>query len=326
MSRPLRIEFEGALYHVTSRGNARQDIYLSDGDRRRFLELLAREVAQQRWLCHAYCLMDNHYHLMIETPEANLSRGMARLNMSYSQWFNHRQGRVGHLFQGRYQAILVQKQTYLFELCRYVVLNPVRAGMVENAGDWPWSSYRPTVGACGAPAWLTTSWVLEQFGGRANSARNAYQRFVAEGMSAPPVWEQLRGRMFLGSEEFLKDMAGLIEEGRLDQIPKDMSRPDRPDAERICKLVAAAAGIPVETVYDRKARQDVFQATVYLLRRACNLPLKQVAALAMVSPSRISRIQHCIEKAGGLGKAFAWARPLERLWLVCKGQGWRAKV
>jgi len=304
MSRPLRLEFDGAVYHVTSRGNAQQNIYLDDDDRQRFLELLARELGQQQWLCHAYCLMDNHYHLMIETPEANLSRGMARLNMTYSQWFNCRHSRAGHLFQGRYKAILVEKQTHLFELCRYVVLNPVRAGMVKQAADWPWSSYRATVGRSSSPNWLTISWVLGQFGDHTGDARRAYQRFVAEGMEAPPVWERLKGRMFLGSGKFLEDMAGLIEKDRLDQVPKEASHPDRPDAEQICKAVAAAAGIAAENIYDRKARQDVFQVTVYLLRRACNLSLKQAAALSMVSPSRISQIQRRVEEAGGLSKAL----------------------
>ncbi|MGH7801397.1 MAG: transposase, partial [Thermodesulfobacteriota bacterium] len=107
MARPLRLEFPGALYHITSRGNARQEIFLSDDDRTSFLNLLGREVEQQRWRCHAYCLMSNHYHIMIETPEGNLVLGMRRLNGAYSQEFNRRHGRVGHLFQGRYKSIIV---------------------------------------------------------------------------------------------------------------------------------------------------------------------------------------------------------------------------
>ncbi len=116
MSRPLRLEYPGALYHVTSRGNAREAIYLCDEDREEFLQLWADEVKQQGWICYAYCLMDNHYHLLFETPEGNLSRGMQRFNGRYTQFFNHSHHRVGHVFQGRYKAILVEKEAHLQEL------------------------------------------------------------------------------------------------------------------------------------------------------------------------------------------------------------------
>ena len=127
MARPLRLEFAGALYHLTSRGDHRENIFLDDTDRRIFLQLLGKEILQQHWLCYAYCLMDNHYHVLIETPEPNLVRGMRRLNGVYTQSFNRRHGRVGHVFQGRYKAILVDKENYLLELCRYIVAEP-RAG------------------------------------------------------------------------------------------------------------------------------------------------------------------------------------------------------
>jgi len=131
MARPLRIEYEGAVYHVTARGNARSDIYLSDSDRELFLDALAYVVDRFGWVCHAYCLMDNHYHLMIETPQANLSRGMGQLNGIYTQRFNRKHDRVGHVYQGRFKSIVVDKESYLLELSRYVVLNPVRKDRVE---------------------------------------------------------------------------------------------------------------------------------------------------------------------------------------------------
>lgn len=139
MSRPIRLEFEGALYHVSSRGDRREDIYESDGDRNAFLGLLGNICERVNWVCHAYCLMSNHYHLLIETPDANLSRGMRNLNGKYTQLFNRAHHRVGHVFQGRYKAIIVDADTYLMELARYVVLNPVRAFMVDRPEDWPWS-------------------------------------------------------------------------------------------------------------------------------------------------------------------------------------------
>ena len=140
MTRPLRIEFAGALYHITSRGNAQGDIYTHDEERQKYLTLLANACERFDWYCHAYCQMSNHYHLLIETNSPTLSKGMKYLNGTYTQYFNRRNRRVGHVFQGRYKAILVQKANYLLELSRYIVLNPVRARMVREAVDWPWSS------------------------------------------------------------------------------------------------------------------------------------------------------------------------------------------
>ena len=165
MSRPLRIEFPGAFYHVTSRGNARQKIHSDDRDRAQFLVTLAGGVDRYAWRCHAYCLMPNHYHLLIETPKPTLSLGMRQLNGLYTQVYNRRHGRVGHLFQGRFKAILVEKEAYLLELLRYVVLNPVRAGLVRRPGAWRWSSYDAFVGAAPCPPWLNMDWVLDQFAG-----------------------------------------------------------------------------------------------------------------------------------------------------------------
>jgi len=312
MSRPLRVEFEGALYHVTSRGNARQNIYEDDTDRHRFLELLAREIHQHRWFCYAYCLMGNHYHLLIETPEANLRRGMARLNGMYSQWFNRRHLRVGHLFQGRYKTILVEKESHFLRLCRYVVLNPVRAGLVARVDQWEWSSYRPTAYGGDSASWLSTNWILSQFGTDSARAQRAYRRFVAEGAGEPSPWEELRGQIYLGGERFLKEMSQRIKNLPREQVSEEVMRPDRPTIEQIYTGVAGAAGVSRDALLDRHVRKDVFQVTVYLLRRACNLPIKQVAALGKVSVPRISQIQRQIEDSGGLGQAFQWARKFEK--------------
>jgi len=203
MARPLRIEFPGAVYHVTSRGNARQDIVVDDRDRSQFVSFLAHVVDRFGWLCHAYCLMDNHYHLLIETPKPNLSLGMRQLNGRYTQTYNRRHERVGHLFQGRFTAILVEKEAHLLELCRYVVLNPVRAHMVAQPRQWAWSSYRATVGDTTASDWLTTDWILGQFGVRVGPARERYRTFVAEGREGSRPWEALIGQIYLDSEEFV---------------------------------------------------------------------------------------------------------------------------
>jgi putative transposase len=203
MARPLRLEFSGAVYHVTSRGNARQHIVDDDRDRSQWLSLLAHVIDRYGWLCHACCLMDNHYHLLVETPQPNLSLGMRQLNGRYTQAYNRRHHRVGHLFQGRFTAILIEKDAHLLELCRYVVLNPVRAKVVSHLRQWAWSSYRATVGEMQAPSWLSPDWILGQFGQRVGPAQEKYRAFVAEGRNARWPWEQLTGQIYLGSANFV---------------------------------------------------------------------------------------------------------------------------
>lgn len=154
MARPLRLEYPGALYHVTARGDRREDIFFQDEDRTEFLSVLGVVCERFNWIIHAYCQMNNHYHLLLETVDGNLWRGMRQLNGVYTQRFNRRHGLVGHLFQGRYKAILVQKDAYLLELARYVVLNPVRARMVLDPAEWPWSSYPVIIGEAPVPDWL----------------------------------------------------------------------------------------------------------------------------------------------------------------------------
>jgi putative transposase len=226
MARPLRIQFTGALYHVTSRGDGREPIYLGDQDRQVWLEVLGQVCDRFDWVVHAYCQMGNHYHLLAETPDANLAKGMRQLNGVYTQRFNQAHSRVGHVFQGRYKAILVQKETYLLELSRYVVLNPVRARMVGEASDWPWSNYRATVGTRSAPDWLETDWTLSAFAERLAEAQSAYRRFVAEGKNQPSPWEGLKSQIFLGSEVFVEEMQRHVDGNRrLSEVPRAQRRP-----------------------------------------------------------------------------------------------------
>lgn len=173
MARPLRLEFPGALYHVISRGNERSPIFRDDWDRGFFLGILGSVVRDHGWLVHSYCLLGNHYHLLVETPQGRLSKGMHVLNGRYTQKFNRRHRRAGHVLEGRFKAILVEKEAHLLELHRYIVLNPVRAGLVSRPEDWSWSSYRATCGLRRRPGWLEVRWTLAQFGGapRRQSAR-----------------------------------------------------------------------------------------------------------------------------------------------------------
>lgn len=204
MARPLRIEFANALYHVTSRGDRREAIYEDDRDRFRFLAILHEVIDRYNWVCPAYCLMGNHYHLMLQTPDANLSRGMRHLNGLYTQASNRRHERTGHLFQGRYKAILVDRNGYLLELARYIVLNPVRAGLVECPEQWRWSSYRATVGSSRPPDWLASDILLKQFRSHRYKAREAYRRFVLAGIGKTSIWSNLRQQIYLGDDTFIE--------------------------------------------------------------------------------------------------------------------------
>ncbi len=226
MARPLRLEFEGALYHVTSRGDRQEDIYEDAADRSAFLSVLESVCDTYNWVCHAYCLMGNHYHLLIETPDANLSRGMRQLNGVYTQTFNRSHGRAGHVFQGRYKAILVEKESYLLELARYIVLNPVRAGLARTARDWPWSSYRATVGHGEGPDCLNVEWLLATFGKRRSVAIERYKKFVSEGSGLPSPWTLIRNQVYLGDEQFVEKMQSLIDgDKELSEVPSSQRRP-----------------------------------------------------------------------------------------------------
>lgn len=204
MTRPRRISYPGALYHISSHSPDARSIFLDDQDRHRFLDMLAEVCQRFHWRVYSYCLLDDHYHLVVETKEANLSRGMRQLNGSYTQSFNRHHGRAGHIFQGRFKAILVEKDRYLLEVCRHVVLNPVRLRLVNHPGRWPWSSFRAAVGKAGTPLWLENNWLLHQFARNRRRAQEKFDEFVQAGGTAVDLWKDLRRQIYLGSESFIK--------------------------------------------------------------------------------------------------------------------------
>jgi len=229
MARPLRIEYSSSVYHITGRGNERQGVFLDGADRITFLKLVHQVCDRFNWLCHAYCLMTNHYHLLVETIDPTLSRGVQQLNGVYTQAFNRHHGRVGHLFQGRFKAILVEKDAYFLELCRYVVLNPVRANMVQSAKDWKWSSYCATAGMEEPLSLLTLDWILSQFDSARSKAEKAYRRFVSASQGTSP-WEDLKGQIHLGTEAFVES---LPKPSELKEVPRRQRLVSRPGLAEI---------------------------------------------------------------------------------------------
>ncbi|MFQ6084578.1 MAG: transposase, partial [Candidatus Aminicenantia bacterium] len=206
MARPLRIEYEGAFYHITARGNEKRVIFHDREDREKFFSYLEETESRYGSLIHMYCLMDNHYHLLIETPLGNISRVMQYINSSYTTYFNSKYRRIGHLFQGRYKSILVEKDAYASELSRYIHLNPVRGGLVERPEDYKWSSYRYYIGRGKQPKFLKVEMILSDFGRDKRKAKRRYKEYVEEGLKRQienPLREVVASTV-LGGKDFLK--------------------------------------------------------------------------------------------------------------------------
>ncbi|MBI2212949.1 MAG: transposase [Acidobacteria bacterium] len=278
MARPLRLEHPGAIWHVTARGNGRCDIVRSDRDRSLFTEILGDVVSLSRWRLHAWVLMRNHYHLLLETPEPTLSYGVKRLNETWAQTFNARHRRVGHLFQGRFKGILVERESHLLELVRYTVLNPVRCGAVTHASDYQWSNYRATAGLGPVPLWLDSEWTLSQFGSGSFSERcEAYRRFVADGRGASyNPWEQLVGRIYLGGDAFRDKMQSMVGDRR--EI-REHSREERifvrPALETVIALVSVEFSLSIERLRKR-SHAPARKALAELAWKEAEVPLESI--------------------------------------------------
>ena len=281
MARPLRIEFPGAIYHVTSRGDRRETIFEDDEDRRAFLAVVGQAMDRFDAVVLAYCLMDNHYHFVIHTRRPNLSRLMQHLNGVYTQAYNRRHSKVGHLFQGRFKGILVDKNAYMLEVCRYVDLNPVRARIVRDPGKWPWSSYRAHTGQVPSPVWLDTpavhGHILDRDVATAADRRKAavrYAALVAAGKGVKLWDEALANQIFLGGAEFVERMQALVEVDHA--ATKDIPRPQR-----------RAAAKPIEYYLKHGKSRDagVCQAVI-----DGQHSMTEIASALGLSVSRVSRI------------------------------------
>ena len=232
MARKPRVHYPGALYHVTLRGNSGQTIFFDDRDRTRFCFLVQEGIERFAHRIHAFCLMTNHVHLAIQVGDIPLSRILQNLSFRYTRWVNWRQNRTGHLFQGRYKAVLVDAEAYLLELTRYIHLNPVRAGIVKEPEGYPWSGHRAYLGLETIP-WVTTDWVLSHFSGRLSAARRAYGRFISEGKGGGYQEEYYRGsgtdNRILGDDTFVVRVLGQKEamqtsKATLDGVIKEVCR------------------------------------------------------------------------------------------------------
>ncbi|MFZ5558109.1 MAG: transposase [Pseudomonadota bacterium] len=289
MARPLRIEFPGAVYHVTARGDRREPIFVDDEDRLTLLEVVAQALARFDAQALSYCLMGNHYHFVLHTRQGNLSLLMRHINGVYTQRFNRRHAKVGHLFQGRFKAILVDRDAYLLEVCRYVDLNPVRARMVSKPGAWGWSSYRAHVGLAPVPAWLDTEGLHGYLLGRlprsaADRGRAAgrYERLVASAPDAS-LWDSaLRQQIFLGNEAFAARMQALAE-------PRNSTDKDIPKIQR-CKA---------RTLSQWLASCPTREEALYKAHTQSALTMSAIARELGLSVSRVSRLIARVEQAKG---------------------------
>jgi len=242
MARPQRLEYPGAIYHVTSRGNEFKKIFLDSEDREFFLSTLSRVAKRFSWICHAYCLMNNHYHVVVETLDGKLSIGMRQLNGIYTQNFNRRHGLVGPAMQGRFKAILVERDTYLLEMCRHVVLNPVRTRTVRHPAEYPWSSFQSTCGFLPKPDFLSTEWILRQFGKQKKRAEKLFHEYVMTGIGRPSPWAELRRQILLGGEQFVETMTGLLNDAsKIRDFQLRERRAKRPSLSRLFAKVADKA-------------------------------------------------------------------------------------
>lgn len=283
MGRPLRIEYPGAFYHVTSRGSEKKDVFKSRKDREKFLSYLESATERYGAAIHVYCLMSNHYHLLLETPEGNLSQIMRHINAAYTNYFNTKGQRAGHVFQGRYKAILVEKDAYALELSRYIHLNPVRAGMVQLPGDYSWSSYQSYIGLTARPDWLRTEEHLGHFQGEERERQDSYRSFVEADIGADkhsPLAAALR--TILGSRAFI---AG-IEERCLKEKP---TAPDTHDIKKIsCRLSPEEIFEKVRTATRQESRLAK-KVSIYLCHRYSGARLKEIGELFGIGAAGVSQ-------------------------------------
>ncbi len=296
MARQLRIEYEGAFYHVTSRGNLKGDVFFDDSDRKRFLKILKRTKDRYRYLLHAYCLMGNHYHLLLETPKANLSQVMQNINTSYTVYINKRYGRFGHLFQGRFKAILVEKEDYLLQLSRYIHQNPVRSGITDSPMNYRWSSYqeffRKNRGGL-----AETEDTLSYFSKNKSAAIKKYREFVEGRTINDNSWlDEVRAGVILGREEFIESIKKFLCEKNMDvEIPslKELISADV-SIEDVIKVIIEKYG--KDALRSKKKNNIGRDVGIYLCRHLTGVKNIEIGRLFGIKGAAVSIVLNKIEK------------------------------
>ena len=291
MARQLRIEFEGAFYHITSRGNLRGDVFFEDKDRETFLEILTKTKERYSYLLHAYALMDNHYHLLIETPKANISRIMQNVNTSYTVYINRRYPRSGHLFQGRFKGIIVDKDEYLVTLSRYIHLNPVRAGMVKNPEEYKWTSYRAYMDKSGKQRAVDTSDTLTVFSENKGKAKEKYRTFVDAGIAEEesPFRETEAGIM-LGRGKFKEKIRGILGLFKRDEeLPQLRRLAEEKSLDEIVKACGEYYELATGELIRRRRGLPARQATIYLSKILSGKTNKAIGEYFCIKGMAVSR-------------------------------------
>jgi REP element-mobilizing transposase RayT len=316
MARPLRIDIEDGLYHVTSRGWERRVVVRDDRDRQRWCGLLDRVAARCGWRVISWVLMSNHFHLYLRTPQPNLSAGMHDLNSGYASGFNRRYRRYGSLFQGRFKAVLVEDESQALELTRYIHLNPVRALIVQRPEGYAWSSYRDYLGMRKAPAWLDWETVVGQLGKDRSRAQSSYRRFVEGGLSEPPrsPLESAVSEMFLGSGGWVERWRQrLSAEPVRDGVPAQRQLAWRPSLEQVAEAVSQAFGVePAELCVSRRHGNEARSAAIYVARQVTDAAVRVIGEyFGGVSMAAISKMVARVEHRRGEDRA--WNRRLVEL-------------
>ncbi len=302
MARPLRIEYKGAVYHILSRGNQGEEIFSDDSDREYFVEVLQRAKEKYGIEVYAYCIMGNHYHLLISTPEGELTKAMHYIGSSYGSYLRRYRGMTGHVFAGRYKSLCVEKESYLLELSRYIHLNPVRAGIVKSPEKYPWSSYRYYIGKKMSPDWLSTEWLMDKCGKRLKTRQRKYREYVEAGIensSKYPV-EKIVGQAILGSKEFVKKvLKGLKKTRKLKDVTARKRFEGKMDLDELYQEVCEYYGIKdlrktarVKDPDERRA-QEMF---VYLAKEYTSALNREIAA--RVGDISASAVSHQYKRTG----------------------------
>ncbi len=271
MARPLRVEYPGAFYHVINRGNAGENIFRGVRDREKFLGYLETAIERFSLRIHTYCLMSNHFHILLETQLPNLSQAIQWLNVSYAGYFNRKYKRNGHLFQGRFKSILVDADEYFKQLSRYIHLNPVRVKLVEHPDEYRWSSYSTITGKTREPEWLDSTWLLSQFGTNKKHAMANYKRFVevANSKDLKNPAKDLSGGFILGSPDFVIWIKETFLSNRSDEneIPQLRELKPRINIDQIVEAVCHEFNCGMETILNKGRKRNVARdVAIYLAR------------------------------------------------------------